>query len=158
MHISAALTTEAAPPRVLRYVDDLSVYPQWISLVHSAVRVPEAYEPTWIVELRAKVGPFARSKRLRMVRTVYEQGEKSRVVFERREEDGRVHANWKLEVVVGSAKTAAQGVAAVDASCARTELTMHLHYDGRLFVGVIEAILRQNIDAGRRQLAALLGD
>jgi hypothetical protein len=33
---------------------------------------------------------------------------------------------------------------------------MRLHYDGRLFVSVVEAILRQNIDAGRARLAELL--
>lgn len=103
----------------------------------------------WNVELRAKVGPFARSKKLRMVRAVYERAERggvARIVFERREVDERQHAMWRLTVTVAAADSAASGA----------ELVMHLHYDGRLFVSVVEAILRQNIDAGRERLAELL--
>jgi hypothetical protein len=33
---------------------------------------------------------------------------------------------------------------------------MHLSYDGRFFVGVVESILRQQIDVGRRNLGELL--
>ena len=44
-------------------------------------------EPAWEVELRARVGPFARSKRLRMALT--EMVTDRLVVFERAEIDGR---------------------------------------------------------------------
>jgi hypothetical protein len=79
-----------------------------------------------------------------MVRTIFDTTNPTRVVFERRELDGREHAAWRLEVTIN---TTAPGV---------TELVMQLHYDGRLFVSVVEAILQQNIDAGRSKLAALL--
>jgi hypothetical protein len=144
MQLEAALRTAAPAARVLAYVADLADYPQWMSLVHLATPVPAATVPTWDVELRAKVGPFARSKRLRMVRTIFDTTNPTRVVFERRELDGREHATWRLEVTIN---TTAPGV---------TELVMQLHYDGRLFVSVVEAILQQNIDAGRAKLAALL--
>ena len=144
MQLEAALRTAAPAARVLAYVADLADYPQWMSLVHSATAVPAATVPTWDVELRAKVGPFARSKRLRMVRTIFDTTNPTRVVFERRELDGREHAAWRLEVTIN---TTALGA---------TELVMQLHYDGRLFVSVVEAILQQNIDAGRSKLAALL--
>jgi len=144
MQLDAALRTAAPAARVLAYVADLADYPQWMSLVHSATAVPAATVPTWDVELRAKVGPFARSKRLRMVRTIFDTTNPTRVVFERRELDGREHAAWRLEVTIN---TTALGA---------TELVMQLHYDGRLFVSVVEAILQQNIDAGRSKLAALL--
>jgi hypothetical protein len=144
MQLEAALRTAAPAARVLTYVADLADYPQWMSLVHLATPVPAATVPTWDVELRAKVGPFARSKRLRMVRTTYDTTNPTRVVFERRELDGREHAAWRLEVTIN---TTALGA---------TELVMQLHYDGRLFVSVVEAILQQNIDAGRSKLAALL--
>lgn len=151
MDIEAGLTTSASVDAVLKYVDDLGAYPQWMSLVHSATRVASAEEPTWDVELRASVGPFARSKRLRLVRTVHDH---DRIVFERRETDGRTHAMWRLTVtVVGVPNTAASRD---DHGTGSTNLTMKLHYNGRFFVGVVESILQQHIDAGRKRLSELL--
>ena len=144
MQLDATLRTTAPAAQVLGYVADLADYPQWMSLVHSATAVPAAAVPTWDVELRAKVGPFARSKRLRMVRTTHHTTNPARIVFERRELDGREHAAWRLEVTVNTTTPSA------------TELVMQLHYDGRFFVSVVEAILQQSIDAGRSKLAALL--
>jgi hypothetical protein len=155
MDIDARLTTPAAPSRVLAHVDDLCAYPAWMPLVHTAVRVDAASEPTWDVELRARVGPFARSKRLRMVRAVYERADRSRIVFERREIDERQHAMWRLTVTVAAA-TPAGDLAARGDPGGGAELVMRMYYDGRLFVSVVEAILRQNIDAGRDRLAELL--
>lgn len=143
MQLEASLHTPAVPAAVIDYVAELDKYPQWMALVHSATRDHSAAEPAWNVELRAKVGPFARSKRLRMVRTTFEQGDTSRIVFERRETDGRQHAAWRLDVVV-------------QREAGGTHLTMHLHYDGRFFVSVVEAILQQNIDASRKRLGELL--
>jgi len=151
MDIEARLTTPAAPSRVVALVDDLGVYPQWMPLVHRAEPVVGVAD-AWNVELRAKVGPFARSKKLRMVRSTYERtdgaerGDVARIVFERREIDQRQHAMWRLTATVTAANSAVGGA----------ELVMRLHYDGRLFVSVVEAILRQNIDAGRVRLAELL--
>ena len=151
MDIEARLSTPAAPSRVLELVDDLGVYPQWMPLVHRAEPVVGVAD-AWNVELRAKVGPFARSKKLRMVRSTYERtdgaerGDVARIVFERREIDQRQHAMWRLTATVTAANSAVGGA----------ELVMRLHYDGRLFVSVVEAILRQNIDAGRVRLAELL--
>jgi hypothetical protein len=149
MDIEARLNTPAAQSQVLAFVEDLGAYPQWMSLVHRAEPRAESVAgavDTWNVELRAKVGPFARSKQLRMVRTVYERGDVARIVFERREVDDRQHAMWRLTVTVAAANDSSGGA----------ELVMQLHYDGRLFVSVVEAILRQHIDAGRARLAELL--
>ena len=155
MDIEARLTTTASPAAVMRYVDDLSAYPAWMSLVHSAAPTLGATSPTWVVELRAAVGPFARSKRLRIVRTVREmpgdQSSAGRVVFERQEDDGREHAAWRLEAVVSSVVSSAS-----TANAPVTELVMRLHYNGKLFQSVVEAILQQHIDAGRTKLGAML--
>jgi hypothetical protein len=81
-----------------------------------------------------------------MVRTVMDVGgvaSPARIVFERRELDGRAHAQWRLSVVVSP-------------TSGGTELTMHLSYDGRFFVSVVETILRQHIDEGRTRLSAML--
>ena len=174
MDIEASLTTSASVEAVLAHVDDLAAYPQWMSLVHSARRVADAPESTWNVELRASVGPFARSKRLRLVRTAYDHGDATlgtthggdvrRIVFERRETDGRTHAMWRLTVVVtgggvnaGTLLTAPTAPTVPTAATGGgTNLVMQLHYDGRFFVGVVESILQQHIDAGRKRLSELL--
>jgi Polyketide cyclase / dehydrase and lipid transport len=150
MDLEASLRTTAAPSAVVAHVAELDAYPKWMSLVHSATRVAGANEPTWNVELRAKVGPFARSKRLRMARTTFEEGDATRIVFERKEDDGRQHAAWRLTVTVQ------RGGAGVIGGDGGTHLVMRLHYDGRFFVSVVEAILQQNIDAGRKRLGELL--
>lgn len=154
MNLEATLRTTASPSAVVGYVAELDKYPQWMSLVHVATRVPDAVEPTWDVELRAKVGPFARSKRLRMVRTQFEQGAITRIVFERNETDGRRHAAWRLTVTVQGSVGVAQ--TSTVAQPAETQLTMTLQYDGKYFVSVVESILQQNIDAGRKRLGELL--
>jgi hypothetical protein len=154
MNLEATLRTTASPSAVVGYVAELDKYPQWMSLVHAATRVPEAVEPTWDVELRAKVGPFARSKRLRMVRTQCDQGATTRIVFERKETDGRRHAAWRLTVTVQGPVGASQS--STVSQPAETQLAMTLHYDGKYFVSVVESILRQSIDAGRERLGQLL--
>lgn len=151
MHLSAALTTSATTADVLTHVASLDAYSRWMPLVHSAVREAESKPPAWNVELRAKVGPLARSKRLRMVRTVYDIGESSRIVFERAETDGRRHANWRLEVTV-----VPKQMSSPRAEVSETQLVMNLSYDGRFFVSVVESILRQNIEVGKRRLGELL--
>ena len=60
--------------RLFGHVDELTDYPTWMPLAHRVSRLdPEPDgRPAWEVELRARLGPFARSKRLRMVRTVHD--------------------------------------------------------------------------------------
>ena len=146
MELSATLRTTATVNAVLEYVRDLDRYTEWMPLVHRAEPESGSQPAAWSAELRARVGPFARSKRLRMVRTVMDVGgvaSPARIVFERRELDGRAHAQWRLSVVVSP-------------TSGGTELTMHLSYDGRFFVSVVENILRQHIDEGRTRLGAML--
>ena len=164
MELSASLRTAAHVDAVLGYVRELDRYTEWMPLVHSAVPESGSAPAAWSVELRARVGPFARSKRLRMVRTVMDSGAASsgvganspaRIVFERRELDGRSHAAWRLEVVV-TQTTNSSSAGSPGAAAPATELTMHLSYDGRFFASVVESILQQQIDEGRRRLSALL--
>ncbi|MDH5291812.1 MAG: hypothetical protein OEY41_17595, partial [Acidimicrobiia bacterium] len=96
---SAELTT--GPDRVYPLVADLTRYPEFLEIVHRvevAADGAEGEPPAWLVTLRAKIGPFARSKRLRMVRTVADEGRQAR--FERAEIDGRSHSAWVLEATI----------------------------------------------------------
>jgi hypothetical protein len=124
---------------VFAWVDDLGRYPEWLEIVTRAEPMDEP--DTWSVDLRGKVGPLARSKRLRMVRTVHEPPR--RVVFERQEVDGRSHAPWVLS-------------ATIDEQVEGAHLAVHLHYGGRLWAPPVELLLRQEIARSRVRLAALL--
>ena len=91
--VRASLDADVPSGRLFAVIRDLGTYPQWLDIVHLA-QVDEIIDglQSWNVELRAKIGPFARSKRLRMVRIRDESP--STVVFERREKDGKKHAPW----------------------------------------------------------------
>jgi hypothetical protein len=145
MRIDRAVVLSAPADAAFAMVDDLARYPQWMELVHEVVEETptERGERVWSVELRAQVGPLARSKRLRMVRTRHEPPQ--RVVFERAEIDGRAHSPWVLEstlVPVGD------GV---------VRLAMVLRYGGSLWTGaVLERVLDDHVERGAAALAALL--
>lgn len=140
MDVTATLDAPVTPARLFDEVSALDGYATWIDIVH---RIESHADGSWGVELRGKVGPFARSKRLRMERTVLEPPR--RVVFERRETDGRTHAAWVL-------------TATIDEVAGGARLTMHLHYGGSLFTGgVLEKMLADQIVRGRERLLARLG-
>jgi hypothetical protein len=127
MDLTASLEAPCAAELLFGLVDDLSTYPLWNGLVHSAERL-EDQAPVWNVELRARLGVLARSKRLRMERTSRDP-ERGAVTFERREADGRNHSPWVLTATI------------VEHDGAST-LTMHLHYGGALWTGgVLERVL-----------------
>ena len=91
MDLSAELVAPCAPEELFGWVQDLGRYPSWLEIVTQA-QVSE--DGSWAVDLRGRVGPLARTKRLRMVRT--ELVEPTRAVFERAELDGRQHSAWTL--------------------------------------------------------------
>ncbi|HEX9530250.1 MAG TPA: SRPBCC family protein [Acidimicrobiales bacterium] len=133
MELTGTAVLAAPARRVLPWVADLSTYPMWLSMVTSADPAPRLVGddgPAWAVGIGARLGPLRRSKRLRMVRTVHAG---SRVRFERREVDGREHGAWLLDAAL-----AEEGARA-------TLLTMRLEYRGAAWVGLLEAVLRQEV-------------
>ncbi len=134
--ITADIT--APPHHVLEIVSDLATYPRWLSVVSEAApteAIDTEPSPIWIITLRAKVGPFARSKRLRMARLGITDTE---AVFERAEIDGREHSTWRM-------------VSSVAEGPAGSLLSMDLSYDGSMWSGPLEAILQSEAsDAGPR--------
>lgn len=144
MDLERTLVAPAPPDRVFALVDDLSVYPSWMRLAYAVDRVDTApsEDAAWSVELRARVGPFARSKRLRMVRDVHEAP--GRVVFRRSEQDGRHHAPWILTATLVPAGSG-------------TVLTMRLHYGGNLWTGaVLQRVLDDEVRRGSERLVELV--
>jgi hypothetical protein len=142
MDIHASLDAPCSADALFAFVDDLVQYQRWSTLVHRAEPV-SAVAGAWQVELRARVGPLARSKRLRMQRT--ERDPVAHVaVFERSEVDGKRHAPWVLRVEVSEV----DGV---------STLRMHLHYGGGLWTGgVLERVLADQITSGRDRLLELV--
>ena len=143
MEIVERLEVPCEPAELYGHVDDLERYPSWMRLVHAAERVddPEG-RPAWMVELRARVGPLARSKRLRMVRTEAAAGRL--VAFERAELDGRVHARWALR-------------ADLEPTASGSVLTMHLSYGGSLWTGgLLDRVLAEEIRRGSASLIAVV--
>jgi len=142
MDVVASLEARCSATQLFALVDDLSTYPQWNGLVFSAVAEPGS-EGAWDVELRAQLGPMARSKRLRMVRTVRDP-QANTVRFERDQADGRSHSPWVLDA----------GIVEHGGVCT---LTMHLHYGGSLWTGgVLERVLAEQITSGRERLLELV--
>src|SRR3954465_14856781 len=140
--VTAELDAPHAPERVFPWVEDLERYTHWLDIVPRVVEVPEG--DAWLLDPRARLGPFARSKRLRMVRTVHEPNHVVR--FERAERDGRSHSPWVLDATVEPVDDGSR-------------LTMPLHYGGGLLGPVVERLLRDEIERSRpRLLACLDGD
>ncbi|MEN9645641.1 MAG: hypothetical protein RL238_2310 [Actinomycetota bacterium] len=141
--VHAALEAPCSPDELFAFVDDLGRYPSWVDLVHRAESVEGDGAPEWHIELRARIGPFARSKQLRMRRTTHDIDQHV-AVFERHETDGRTHSPWVLRAEVTP----------VDDGC---RLEMHLHYGGGLWTGgVLERALADQITNGRERLLTLV--
>ena len=143
VHKTIQASLDADAERVVAILSDLGNYPAWLDIVTHAVpaeAAPGDAGPAWSVTLRAKVGPFARSKRLRMVRT---EATERRLRFERAELDGRTHSAWVLDVEVSDARPC--------------DVQVDLRYDGGLWSAPLEAILGSQADDAVPRLEALVG-
>ena len=132
---------------VFPIVADLGRYPELLDIVHQVEPEPDGTgdgDPAWLVTLRTQIGPLARSKRLRMIRTVHEPLSEAR--FERQENDDREHAPWTLTSTVE----------AVDGEAApTTRVTMALHYGGRLWTSLLDGVLEAQIRQATTNLERL---
>lgn len=144
MHADLVAPVDAAS--LFAAIERLDDYPRWLEIVgrvETAEPAPGDPGPAWSVDLRGQLGPFRRSKRLRMVREVCEPS--TRVEFIRRELDGRSHSRWALNAEVVPRGSASQ-------------LRMHLHYGGGLWVPMLDRLLSEEITRSKPRLLALLGE
>lgn len=141
--------TVANPDALYEIVADLGTYPEWLELVNRVEPAPPSTgvtdateeQPAWLVTLRARIGPLARSKRLRMVRTVAD----GRLVrFERRELDGRRHSSWTLSAEVAPEPTEPW----------QSEVHLDLRYEGSLWSGLLDGVLQAAADDATERLQA----
>ena len=151
MEIRRSLVAACTPGDMFSWVEDLARYPEWMRMVHGVTPDTSGGPEealAWDVELRAQVGPFARSKRLRMVRT--EHDVPHRVTFERSELDERSHSVWVLRATVDPTP---QG------KTSQTGLTMELNYGGGLWTGaVLGRVLDDEVRRGSETLRQLVTD
>lgn len=145
MRTSSSVTVAAPPARVMPFLLDLGRYPEWMPLVHAARAEAGSFPAAWNVELRARVGPFARSKRLRMVLSSDVTTDGARIlVFERRETTGAGHSAWNMTVRVEDGNGA-------------TTVAIDLEYGGSLWTaGVLDRVLAAQIEAGKAGLARVV--
>jgi hypothetical protein len=159
MDLRFATPVAADEATVFGVVADLTSYPRWLDLVHRVEPVPPAGDdggPAYLVDLRARLGPLARSKRLRMVRVEHEPT--GRVRFVRRELDGRQHAPWELRASVVPVNTS------VAPDPGRGQLLppgsslveVDLHYGGSLWAAPLELALRSHVERAIPRLQALV--
>lgn len=164
MDVTVELDAPVPTATLFAAVEDLGRYPAWLDIVPRAERLPpgpakgggseggpaedgaaeggaDPPAPAWSVDLRARVGPLARAKRLRMERTVHDPD--THVRFERVETDGRQHSPWVLDAIVEPAG-------------AGSRLTMVLHYGGGLFGPILERLLVEEIERSKARLLLLL--
>lgn len=147
MEIVRELVAPVPAAALFRHVGDLGMYPAWMPLIHDVQPLADDADgaPVWSVELRATVGPFARSKRLRMRRTRHDIDQLA--VFERSEDDDRQHSPWILRAAL---------VPTVGET-AETTLTMTMIYGGSLWAGpVLERVLDDQVRRGSEALLALV--
>lgn len=145
MKLTSDLLVDAPPAAVVDVLADLSTYPAWNDLVSSAEPLEQLADdagPVWRTTLTAKVGPFARSKQLRFVRSALNTDDETSVTtisFSRSEDDDRSHASWTMECSISP-----------EDSSSRVQLT--LAYDGGLWVPALGSVLDGAIERSTRRL------
>jgi hypothetical protein len=136
---TVTIDIDVDPAAVMAVMADLTTYPEWMGLVHrveTTEPAPGGRSPAYLVDLRARLGPVARSKRLRMVRADLDPGRSVR--FEREEVSGRDTSQWVM------AAEAEEG-----------RLSVRLRYDGHLWARALEQALELAIRRDRPRLLAL---
>jgi len=133
----------AAPSAVLAEVADLSGYPAW----HGMVKKVQADGDGWLVDLGGRVGPFSRTKQVRLVRDDTEENKSpGRVGFVRAEVDGKEHGQWNLEAQVDPAT--GEGPCTVE---------FRVRYDGSSpLASVLEPMLRAEVEKSADRLRGRL--
>ena len=148
MDLDAAADLAFDQATVFAALEDLATYPHWLTIVAAATPTDHDDDdgdggPAWLVDLQGKVGPFTRTKRVRMVRTAHDPAAGT-VRFERQERDGRHHNAW---ILTGEAGPTTGG---------RTAVRVHVHYGGGRSLPGADLLLRQEARKAGERLDAHL--
>lgn len=144
MEHTSEIFVDADPDDVGGVLADLSTYPLWNDVVATAEAIDGRGEPVWITTLRAQVGPFSRSKQLRMARTKYSVTDEAHEIrIERAEVDGRDHSEWVM-------------TAHIEPNGAGSRVVLGLEYSGGLWNPGLDLVLGAAIDRATKNLATYL--
>ena len=92
----------------------------------------------WIVTLRAQVGPFARLKKLRMVRV--EEDFPELIRFSRKETDSKDHSDWDLHVTINEKESMGCSV------------QMVVSYSGGFWSVPLQAVFTSHVETAKVRL------
>lgn len=146
---TAEIFVTADPRTVADVVADLSTYPLWNDVVASAEPLNDSDDVAWLTTLRARVGPFARSKQLRMVRSEHRVEDQTHTIrFVRSETDGREHSAWIMNAGIAPATTSTNDQT--------SRVVLGLDYSGGLWNPALDLVLGSAIDRATRNLSSYL--
>ena len=118
---------------------DLANYKNWLGFIDTIDTVDaDGGGACWIVTLRAQVGPFARLKKLRMVRV--EEDFPELIRFSRKETDSKDHSDWDLHVTISE-----KG----DMGCS---VQMVVSYSGGFWSVPLQAVFTSHVETAKVRL------
>ena len=111
---------------------NLDIYKEFLMFIESveSTECPKGLD-SWIVILRAEIGPFERIKRLRMSRTSENQGYS--LTFSRVELDEKNHSNWILNIRFDSITEQT------------TDITLDVSYSGKFWTRPLELAFNSHL-------------
>ena len=127
---------DSSSDKIFNVLNNLEAYENLLGFV-DCVEALESEEgvPCWLVTLRAKIGPFARLKKLRMARTEEKRPEVVR--FSRRETDGKNHSDWELCILLKE-----QGGD-------RCLVIIEVSYSGRFWSAPLQSVFNSHVDTAK---------
>ena len=127
---------DGSPEQIFATLADLANYQNWLGFIDTVDT--DGGDTFWIVTLRAQVGPFARLKKLRMVRV--EELVPELIRFSRREIDSKDHSDWDLYVTINEK----EGV-----GCS---VQMVVSYSGRFWSVPLQAVFTSHVETAKVRL------
>ncbi len=127
---------DGSPEQIFATLKDLANYQSWLGFIDTVDT--DGGDTSWIVTLRAQVGPFARLKKLRMVRV--EEHVPESIRFSRRETDSKDHSDWDLHVTINEK----EGV-----GCS---VQMVVSYSGRFWSVPLQAVFTSHVETAKVRL------
>ena len=125
--------------QIFSALSDLANYKNWLGFIDTIDTVDaDGGSACWIVTLRAQVGPFARLKKLRMVRV--EEDFPELIRFSRKETDSKDHSDWDLHVTINEK----EGV-----GCS---VQMGVSYSGRFWSVPLQAVFTSHVETAKVRL------
>ena len=125
--------------QIFSALSDLANYKNWLGFIDTIDTVDaDGGSACWIVTLRAQVGPFARLKKLRMVRV--EEDFPELIRFSRKETDSKDHSDWDLHVTINEKESMGCSV------------QMVVSYSGGFWSVPLQAVFTSHVETAKVRL------